>query len=427
MTKINLDINNFGPLKTARIGLKKINIIAGINGSGKTILSKLLYSFLLSNSKERNYLANQNIDKQINSIIIELKNKFSSDLKNLEKLTMLKNNLPDITDEKYNVKIKNCIASLKEIIDKTKPLNKHYKNQIELIENVLKDNETKTKKYFNLSNNLLNSEFDFHDIKLHSNTTIKFHGKDNDCKFSHEIKTNENEICFKIDERSFNCLDIKNVAYIDSTSIFENGHHNHPYHLLSLLKLLKLSENNNDIYDIEFNQKIDEIRKKLDEIMEGYIYYDEKTNQFIFKKENNDYSMKNTASGIKQIGIIQMLLSNRVLNKNSFLIIDEIEVNIHPEWQVKLAKILVLLAKDLNVNLFINSHSPIFIEAIEVYSIKYRLRNDTNFFLTKKDENTEKFNVKKIEYKNLYKLYNDLGNPYDKINEVRGQNLARQL
>lgn len=151
------------------------------------------------------------------------------------------------------------------------------------------------------------------------------------------------------------------------------------------MKLLKLTENKNDIYDIEFNQKIDEFRKKLDELMEGYIYYDVKTKQFQFKKENKQYSMKNTASGIKQMGIIQMLLSNRVLNKNSFLIIDEIEVNIHPEWQVKLAKILVLLVKDLNVNLFINSHSPLFIEAIEVYSIKYKLRNETKFFLTKKD------------------------------------------
>ena len=79
------------------------------------------------------------------------------------------------------------------------------------------------------------------------------------------------------------------------------------------------------------------------------------------------------------------------------------------------------------MNLFINSHSPLFIEAIEVYSIKYKLRNETKFFLTKKDENTKKFNVKKIEYKTLYELYNNLGNPYDEINNVRGQNLARQL
>ena len=427
MTNINLDINNFGPINKARIELKKLNIIAGINGSGKTTSSKLLYSFLLSNSKEGNYLANQSINKRFISLTDDLKEELSSDLKNLEKLTILSNNLPSPTDDKYTIKIDNYLTSLKEIISDSKTINSHHINQIDLIESVLEVNKTESRKYFNVSNNLINSEFNFHDLELYSNTCIKFQGENNDCKFSHKIITNENRIGFEIDEGSFNCLDIENVIYIDSISIFENESQTYPYHILSLMKLLKLTENKNDIYDIEFNQKIDEFRKKLDELMEGYIYYDVKTKQFQFKKENKQYSMKNTASGIKQMGIIQMLLSNRVLNKNSFLIIDEIEVNIHPEWQVKLAKILVLLVKDLNVNLFINSHSPLFIEAIEVYSIKYKLRNETKFFLTKKDENTKKFNVKKIEYKTLYELYNNLGNPYDEINNVRGQNLARQL
>ena len=120
-------------------------------------------------------------------------------------------------------------------------------------------------------------------------------------------------------------------------------------------------------------------------------------------------------------------LENRKLKENSYLIMDEPEVHLHPEWQVKLAEILVLLVKDLNVNLFINSHSPQFIEAIEVYSIKYGLKNETNFYLTQKDENSEKYNVEKIEYDNLYELYSNLGDSYDIIDEVRGKNIAHQL
>ena len=49
--------------------------------------------------------------------------------------------------------------------------------------------------------------------------------------------------------------------------------------------------------------------------------------------------MQSTASGIKQIGVIQLLLSNCKLKEDSFLIIDELEVNLHPEWQFKLAEI----------------------------------------------------------------------------------------
>ena len=88
--------------------------------------------------------------------------------------------------------------------------------------------------------------------------------------------------------------------------------------------------------------------------------------------------MHNTASGIKQIGIIQLLLSNRKLKENCFLIIDEPEVNLHPDWQFKLANILMLLVKKLNVSIYINTHSPLFIEAINAFSEYYDLDDETN-------------------------------------------------
>ena len=92
-----------------------------------------------------------------------------------------------------------------------------------------------------------------------------------------------------------------------------------------------------------FNQKLDEFLDKINSLIEGCIYYDIEEGEFLFKKDGNTYHMKNTASGVKQIGILQILLSNRLLNENSFLIMDEPEINLHPEWQVKFAKLIVLL------------------------------------------------------------------------------------
>lgn len=80
--------------------------------------------------------------------------------------------------------------------------------------------------------------------------------------------------------------------------------------------------------------------------------------------------MKNTAAGVKQLGIIQVLLDNRKLKKDCFLIIDEPELNLHPDWQVKFAEVLIMMIKKLNITVFINSHSPHFVEALEVYSAK---------------------------------------------------------
>lgn len=132
--------------------------------------------------------------------------------------------------------------------------------------------------------------------------------------------------------------------------------------------------------------------------------------------------MKNTASGVKQLGIIQILLANRILNKNSFIIIDEVEVNLHPDWQIKLAEILVLMIKELNIYVYLNSHSPQFIEALEVYSAKHGLVDKTKFYLSHEFEN-DLFDFEEIQRKHLAKLYNNLGNPYKIINKVRADNL----
>ena len=40
-------------------------------------------------------------------------------------------------------------------------------------------------------------------------------------------------------------------------------------------------------------------------------------------------------------------------------------MNLHPEWQVKFAEILVLLYKELGIRIILNTHSPYFMRAIE--------------------------------------------------------------
>ena len=52
MSNMRLKINNIGPINEADINLGKLNIVGGVNGSGKSTSSKLLYSFLLAASPE---------------------------------------------------------------------------------------------------------------------------------------------------------------------------------------------------------------------------------------------------------------------------------------------------------------------------------------------------------------------------------------
>lgn len=126
-----------------------------------------------------------------------------------------------------------------------------------------------------------------------------------------------------------------------------------------------------------------------------------------------------TPSGIKQIGIIQLLLLNGKLRKDGYLIIDEPEVNLHPEWQFKFAEILVLLAKDLNITIYLNSHSPFFIEAIDAFTEFYDMEEEITYYLTEESEVKGKYNFAKIKSDELYRIYDNLGNAYDLINQIR--------
>ena len=131
------------------------------------------------------------------------------------------------------------------------------------------------------------------------------------------------------------------------------------------------------------------------------------------------------SSGIKEIGIIQILLQNNKLKENSFLIIDEPEASLHPEWEIKYAEILVLLAKELNVHIYLNSHSPMFIEAISLYSQYYNLIDETNFYLTKKQEDG-KYDFKKINPENMGEVYENLTKPYDELDKLKAKILFKE-
>lgn len=130
-----------------------------------------------------------------------------------------------------------------------------------------------------------------------------------------------------------------------------------------------------------------------------------------------------SAAGIKQIGIIEVLLQNNFLKENSFLIIDEPESNLHPEWQIKFAQILTLLVKELNIYIYLNSHSPMFIEAMSLYSQYYDLLDETSFYLTQK--NDDKYDFKKINPKDMGEVYENLTKPYDELDKLKAEILFR--
>ena len=214
-------------------------------------------------------------------------------------------------------------------------------------------------------------------------------------------------------------LDITKVFYFDSFSLFDNktGGTYFLEHVKSLEAALEITE---DINDEEL-----EVEKLIKEILGGQIK--KENGELFFVRENGFKShMKNTSSGVKQVAIIQTLLNNKELEPNSFLIMDEPEVNLHPEWQIKFAKILVLLVKELDLSIYIASHSPFFIEAIELYSQYYGLLDESFFYLTQKAEGYQ-YDIVSVDSNNLEAIYRNLGQPYDILDKIKMDLMFKKL
>ena len=366
---IQLEIKNIGPIHEANIDLGKLNIIGGANSTGKSTSSRLLYCFLFSASKEgKNYY-----DGMVGAEKSKIGDSGSSQI-----------------------------------------------NQNE--------------KYMEVMLEIFQSEFDYSPVdNEYGIGTASFKGEadENNNDFDWTLYVGHDESGTELRQKLDDPLFLGNVVYIDSISPLEvmrlEDNMKMPHHFKALFDKFRYKSERDVDEDLNsrFSSKITDLIHGRFEYMEDDL--DCNGEGFKFERDNVSFSMKTSSSGLKQIGSIQMLINNNQLARNDFLIIDEPEVNLHPEWQVRLAELLVLLVHDLNVTVYVNSHSPHFIEAIEVLSVKYRLRDETRFYMTSFVEEFNKYDFVELDYSNLRELYRNLGNPYNEINKIRLENDLKGL
>jgi predicted ATPase len=184
---------------------------------------------------------------------------------------------------------------------------------------------------------------------------------------------------------------------------------NYPYLFRHLFKQLKLELKNENLFKNDLINIIDSIiggRLKINKIGE-----------LIFDKQEQQYEVNAIATGIKNFGVLQVLLNNNYLTRNALLIVDEPEVHLHPKWQLKYAQIIIELVKN-GVKVLINSHSPYMIEALKRYSEVEKIEDKTNFYLAE-DGYIKKLNDNNSE--TLVKIFEKLSEPFDVFEEMESE------
>ncbi len=162
----------------------------------------------------------------------------------------------------------------------------------------------------------------------------------------------------------------------------------------------------------------DKIKLNVDSIIKGHL--DENSlGNFVFQKEDKNIELVNTAMGIKYFGILQVLSDKNHFYDGQVLILDEPEVHLHPKWQLRLAEVIVYLAKN-GIKVLVNSHSPYMIEALQRYSEQENLADKTNFYLAQDGVIAKKEDSNSAT---LSEIFEKLSEPFDEFEAMESERL----
>lgn len=129
------------------------------------------------------------------------------------------------------------------------------------------------------------------------------------------------------------------------------------------------------------NKNFTLLQEMIADTIQGDFAYDNHQKDFFLVRNGITIPSMDIASGIKSLGIIDILIKNNMLNFNDILILDEPEVNLHPEWQKKYAEMICLLVS-YGVKVLVVTHSPYIVSALHHFS-KNTLIN-RNFYWAEK-------------------------------------------
>lgn len=415
-------IKNIGKVKEANIKIAGITVIAGENDTGKSTISKSLFTVFNSF-----YNIDKKISEQQKDIIkFTIAKNFSDNLEFIKSI-VFKNNFEDtfninqLVNEiienseiyKYNeVNLKNKVVEYSQKYNLNFTKDEDINEITEKIKEILNIPNAETEK--SILNKNLNVEFNKQINNIFSDEEGIIEIKIKDKKIKIEIFENEIKNIEKTCEISINT----EALYLDDPFIIDSNFYNNLSNHKEFLRYRLFSEiedKTNNIGKIIITKKLENIYKKLNSICSGYMIESNKnTNDFSYRFNNKELDIKNLSAGLKTFVILKTLLEKGILEENGVIILDEPEIHLHPAWQVIFAELIVLIQKEFNMHILLNTHSPYFLNAIEIYAEKHNIKERCNFYSAYLSGQFSEFkdvtdNIEEIYYK-LAKPFQDLEN-----------------
>ena len=116
-------------------------------------------------------------------------------------------------------------------------------------------------------------------------------------------------------------------------------------------------------------------RRLTEEVIGGRIVQNDLGELRFAESSGGNYALSMTATGVVNLGILALLIEKKLVDKGTFLFIDEPESNLHPEWQVAMTEALWELARG-GVNVVIATHSVDILKRLEIYAKEKDTKED---------------------------------------------------
>ncbi|CAJ2376792.1 MAG: putative AAA ATPase domain-containing protein [Arenicellales bacterium IbO2] len=425
----NLHIKNIGPLTDANLRIGQLTVLAGPNSTGKSFVSKILYSLFntMNANLPQEYLLHltQPIRRNLRSLGFAERDLAAHEFRKSENAA---DSTLNVLDEKIlemesliaqpalddPAEIEDALTTLKTM---TENMQSDFSEACSSLRTML-ERRGKSDRYFRdrsyVERRIASLEKSFSELQknldhatasqfitnglehvvrenlirnFQTSDFAKLRGNENHestvsiadfCKF--EISSEDFELNVRYDGL-LKFQQYSTVLYLESPVQWK---------LKEPLERLRLSERDQRLrrgrltgvpgyfYDLvselrgEYTGEMDfpQLHEKLTgkNVLGGSLAISE-ASEILFRENDRSFQLTLTATGVINLGILALLIERKILDKNSFVFIDEPEAHLHPAWQVVMADTLLELAKG-GAHVVIATHSIDILKRLEVHAKK---------------------------------------------------------
>ena len=423
---MKLTLKNIGKIGTASVEINGITVIAGENNTGKSTVGRALFAVFNSFCNVQKQIENERVDS-IENLLDRMYMNGSSRFMRIANTNEIAKTIVAHIDLYRQAELFDMQKNIMDL------LVQYDEGKIESFdENTIAETVSRIKDVLNVSGiDFLKSVLERKlDAEFNEQVCNIFSGDDG------EIQLQIKDKIITVSVENEGSVDIQNpgdvslhteVVYIDDPFVLDDpsmfyrripsASADHRYHLRK--KLFWPDTEANVFDEIIAKDKLNSIYEKISSVCSGDIIRS-KRSVLEYQRKGSDkvLNVRNLSTGLKTFVILKMLLTSGAIERNGTIILDEPEIHLHPEWQLLFAELIVLIQKEFGVHVLLNTHSPYFLNAIEVYTVKYGVDDKCKYYLAFSKDDIS--NIEDVT-DNIEAIYSKLARPLQDLENERGQ------